>query len=84
MNISPAPRKRSSSLLLLAACAIGAAIGLFGLNFYHSNRCSGQVRGDGQGQGMLSIEEQTQALEKRVLEAESQVRGAIIDEGGLW
>ena len=34
-------KKVSTSLLVLAACVLGVALGLFGLNFWHASNCSG-------------------------------------------
>jgi hypothetical protein len=61
------PGKRvSTSLLILAACVLGVAIGLFGLNYWHATKCAG-------GKEPEEIEKYVEALNRRLLSAESQV-----------
>lgn len=65
---SQQPIKRvSTSLLVLAACVIGIALGLFGLNFWHATNCTG-------GKTASELDKYVEALNRRLLQAESQVR----------
>lgn len=59
-------RKISSSMILLVACIFGVAIGLFGLNYYHATKCANS-------QSTQESSEYIEALNKRLLQAESQV-----------
>ena len=65
-SVTSHPRKISSSIIVLAACLFGIAIGLFGLNLYHANKCSGS-------QSSEELENYITALNNRLLQAESQV-----------
>jgi len=58
-------RKPSSSLIFLVLCAIGVGVGLLGLNYWHTNKCTG-------GQSTEEIDNYIEALNKRLLQAEAK------------
>lgn len=60
-------RKIPTTVVILAACVLGVAIGLFGLNFWHAAKCSGDHKSNEQVDDYIAV------LERRILEAESQV-----------
>ena len=78
-QLSISSKKIPSSVILLAACVFGMAVGLFGLNLWHTSRCSGEHRSSEQ------VDEYISVLERRILEAESQVceAGYMSDEAWL-
>ena len=58
-------RKGPTSIMILGACLLGAALGLFGLNIYHANEC--------QSKSPNELETYVEAINRRVLAAESEV-----------
>lgn len=64
---APVAKKMSTSMVIMSACVIGVAIGLFGLNYWHASKCTSSRSPD-------EIEEYVEALNRRLLQAESKVR----------
>jgi hypothetical protein len=52
--------------LMASACLIGIAVVMFALNYWHSSKCNG-------GKAPDEIDKYVEALNRRLLEAESQV-----------
>lgn len=63
---TPHVRKISTSLIIFAACVLGIGIALFTLNFWHTSRCATEKSAG-------EIEEMVEALNRRILQTESQV-----------
>ncbi|RYH20982.1 hypothetical protein EON65_21845 [archaeon] len=63
---SPPVRKMSTSLIIFVACILGLGIGLFTLNYWHTSQCSTD-------KSAAEIDEMIEALNRRVLQTESQV-----------
>lgn len=59
-------KKVSTPLMVLAACVLGIALGLFGLNFWHATNCAS-------GRSADAMEKYVESLNRRLLQAESQV-----------
>lgn len=59
-------KKISLPMVVLAACVMGIALGLFGFNIWHTSRCS-------TGGEHEDMEEYIAAFNRRLLESESQV-----------
>eukprot|EP01039_Chlorochromonas_danica_P001525 gene1525-1663_t len=64
---TPHVRKISTSLIIFAACVLGIGIALFTLNFWHTSRCATEKSAG-------EIEEMVEALNRRILQTESQVQ----------
>lgn len=72
MNQTNPGRKLSSSTIIIIACVFGIAIGLLGLNIWHASKCSTD------GSTSAEIDEYVQALNRRLLQAESQVKKLLL------
>jgi hypothetical protein len=59
-------RKISTSYIVLIACVLGVGIGLFGINYWHATKCTSD-------KSPQDYEDMISALNRRLLEAESQV-----------
>eukprot|EP01031_Cornospumella_fuschlensis_P029624 gene29624-35760_t len=64
---SPPLRKMSTSLIIFVACILGMGIGLFTLNYWHTSQCATE-------KSAAEINEMIEALNRRVLQTESQVQ----------
>ena len=74
---SPTARKMSTSMVILAACVLGVGLGLFGLNHWHATKCS-------ESKSPEEIENYVDAMNKRLLQAESQVRNREFEFGAFF
>ena len=63
---NPPGKKGPTSIMIIGACLLGAAIGLFGLNIYHANECAPKSPNE--------IEQYVESINRRLLHAESQVK----------
>lgn len=61
-----APKKMSTSMIIVIGCLLGVAVGLFGLNFWHMAKCQDSKTPD-------EIEAYVEGINRRLLQAESQV-----------
>lgn len=59
-------KKISTTMVILIACIIGLAIGLFGINYWHASKCASDRSPD-------EIEDLIEALNRRLLQTESKV-----------
>jgi hypothetical protein len=66
-SVAGSSKKLPMSMAILAACVLGVGLGLFGFNIWHTSRCSSV------GAQHEDIEENVKGLNRRLLEAESQV-----------
>ena len=63
---SSSNKKGPTSIIIIAACLLGVAFGIFGLNYWHASRCSNSKPPE-------EIEKFVEAINRRLLMAESQV-----------
>ena len=63
---APPLRKMSNSMLLLTACLLGVVIGLLGLNYRHTTKCTNSRSAD-------EMDVYIEGIARRLLQAESQV-----------
>ena len=67
MNSTNSPAKKGPTpIVVIAACLLGVALGLFGLNYWHASKCSNSKPPD-------EMEKYIDAINNRLLQAESQV-----------
>jgi predicted negative regulator of RcsB-dependent stress response len=59
-------KKISTSYIILIACVLGVGIGLFGINYWHATKCTSD-------KSPQDYEDMISALNRRLLQAESQV-----------
>lgn len=64
---SPPGKKMSRSMVMVAACLLGVVIGLLGLNYWHTSKCTSSKTPD-------EMEIYIEGITRRLLQAESQVR----------
>lgn len=59
-------RSGPSTIMILGACLLGAAVALFGLNLYQASECRPKSPDE--------LEQYLESINRRLLQAESQVR----------
>ena len=71
VNSSSTPAKKGPTpIVVIAACLLGIALGLFGLNYWHASKCSSSKPPD-------EMEKYIEAINRRLLQAESQVLSVL-------
>ena len=64
-------RNGPTSIMIIGACLLGAALGLFGLNIYHATECQ-------PAKSKEELESYIEAINRRLLQAESEVISIIL------
>ena len=65
-------RKLSVPMAVVLSCFVGVGLGVIALNYWHATKCSGVSTSNDQ------MESYVQAIEKRLLQAESEVSYSLM------